>query len=156
MNRRFCRGALVLATIVFGGAVELSAQQAPQRGPGVKAPSPPAAAPATPRRTETIMYDSWTVSCQDTVGGSEKKKCSAVLQLIDQNRGKVVLTWVIGFDKDGHLMAVFKTPTMITFKTGDKVTGTGILVKNGLELKLGNAAVRRLGYVACEPQLCEA
>ena len=43
------------------------------------APTPPTppqpAAPASPVRTETIVYDNWTVICRDTVDGKTKKLC---------------------------------------------------------------------------------
>ncbi len=36
------------------------------------------------------------------------------------------------------------------------VSGGGIMIQNGLELKFGNGAARRMSYVSCGPQQCFA
>src|SRR5262245_13941259 len=70
--------------------------------------NPAAAAPAVPPRTETIVYDSWTVTCHE--GGTVKKTCLATLQVLDKDR-KVLLRWQIGFDKTSRLTTAIDVPT---------------------------------------------
>jgi invasion protein IalB len=94
-------------------------------------------------RTERIVYDSWTVTCTDTVEKASKKTCSAMLQVIEEKQRQVLLLWVIGRDNQGVLRTVFQSPT-------------GVQIPRGLELKFGNAAARTVPYAACTPQNCEA
>jgi invasion protein IalB len=111
-----------------------------------QAPSSPqqdTQAPSVPRRTETINYNSWTITCTDTVEKSSKKVCSGVLQVIEQKEKRVMFAWVIGRDNQGVLRTVMQTPT-------------GVLIANGVELKLGKAPIRTIPYTACEPQRCQA
>ena len=160
MFRQFCLALVLLAAVVIGGTDTVLAQAGKQdRGapkPGATQTTPAApATPSAPQRTETITYDAWTVNCHEIIGSSAKKTCSAITQLIEQSRRQVVLSWLIGTDKDGRLTSVFKAPTGIVRKH-DSGTTTGLLLKNGLELKLGNGAVRHLAYLSCDPQWCDA
>jgi invasion protein IalB len=106
-------------------------------------PSQEAAAPASPPRTETVTYDSWTVTCRDTVDAKTKKVCSGMLQIADQKSGQVLLVWIIGRNTEGALLSVLRSPT-------------GVLVQNGVELKIGGGAVRKLSYTSCDARQCEA
>ena len=150
-------GPLLLFLWTVGAATAQSpAKPSPSPTPQKAATEPAPKPSAAPERVETITYDNWTVTCRDTVDGSTKRSCSALFRVIDQNR-QLLLAWILGFDKEGKLTSFIRVPTGITAK--DNATGatsTGILVKNGVELKLGNAAARHLGFVACEPQWCEA
>lgn len=115
----------------------------------------PAPVATGPERVETTTYNSWTVTCQESLGIPSKKSCSALLRVIDQNH-QLLMAWLIGLDPNGKLTSVIRIPTGVTLT--DKASGakaTGILVKNGLDLKLGTA-VHHLTFVACEPQWCEA
>jgi invasion protein IalB len=103
----------------------------------------PPAAPSLPQRTETITYDNWTVTCRDTIGGTAKKVCSAMLQIVDQKQKSVIFAWLIGRNAEGALLTVMQTPT-------------GVLIQKGLELKVDNANVRRLNYSSCATESCEA
>jgi len=128
-------------------------QQPPQRPAGAATPAESAGQapvpsgtptpPEGPQRTETIVYDAWTVTCRDTVGAKTKKACSATLQVIDQEHRQVVFVWIIGRTAEGKLMTLLQTPT-------------GVQIQPGVELKVENGAVRKLNYVACEPGRCEA
>jgi invasion protein IalB len=95
-----------------------------------------------PVRTETTVYDRWTVTCQETLGSGAKKTCSAALRVVDQNQQLVIL-WEIGRTTDGKIKALMQTPT-------------GVMVQKGVDLKVGDAAVGKLDYAACVPQNCEA
>jgi len=109
--------------------------------PAAATPAP--ATPSAPVRTERIVYDSWTVTCTDTVEKTSKKTCSAVLQVIEEKQHQVLLLWVIGRDNQGVLRTVFQSPT-------------GVQIPRGLELKFGTAAARTVPYAACTPQNCES
>jgi invasion protein IalB len=143
-------GAVALG-VVLSGAIEAQSPK-PERGaqrPQTPAPAarPTTPAPATeaalPVRTETVVYNAWTVTCRDTVGGAAKPTCSADFKVIDKERRNVLLQWIIARNSEGTLFTVFQTPT-------------GILIQNGVDLKLGNAAARKLNYVACQPNGCES
>jgi invasion protein IalB len=130
----------------------------PQR-PTAQAQQRPAApaTPATPPRRETTQYDSWVVTCNEaTVSGAPKRSCIASLRVVTQNRG-VMLNWEIGPDPEGRWVTAIHVPSGLAMKDGDKVIGSPpILIPDGVELKFGNGAARRLSFVSCGPQQCMA
>jgi invasion protein IalB len=65
------------------------------------------------------------------------------MQAVDQNRRQVVMAWIFGHTPEGALTTVLRTPT-------------GVLLQRGVDLKLGDAAPRKLTYVNCDTQQCEA
>ena len=153
------RTTAVSCAWLFGTVAMVSAQQQrpptpPQRPPAAQpaapaaAPSAPAAAPTAPVRTEQITYDAWTVTCRDPTTAGAKKACSAVLslQVVQQNRRQPLGAWILGKNNDGVLTSVLQTPQI----------QTGVLIQKGIEFKLGNAAPRKLSYVVCAAQRCEA
>ncbi len=158
-----------VATALHEGQLRLAQapatrQQTPGAVPGRPAPAAPArqtpagAAPAAqsePRRVETTVYDSWVVTCQDNVGGTAKRTCLASMRVMNQNR-KVLLNWQLGSNQEGHYVAAIHVPSGLPVKKDNQVVRSAILVGNGVELKFGNAAARRLNYVSCGPQQCVA
>ena len=130
----------------------------PQR-PTAQAQQRPAApaTPATPPRRETTQYDSWVVTCNEaSVSGAPKRSCIASLRVVAQNRG-VMLNWEIGSDPEGRWITAIHVPSGLAMKDGDKVIGSPpILIPDGVELKFGNGAARRLSFVSCGPQQCMA
>jgi invasion protein IalB len=96
-----------------------------------------------PVRTETITYDSWTVTCRITGEPPPKRTCSGTLQLVDKSNGRVLFAWIFGKDNQGILQTVMQTPT-------------GVQILNGVELKFSNAQARKIAYTICDPQHCEA
>jgi invasion protein IalB len=152
---RSCKLGLIVAATLMAGCAMAWAQQSPSRktparpsqnqpavAPSAPAPDVPAAS-AAPQRTETVTYDSWTVTCNETVETRSRKTCSALMKVSDQKSGDVLLVWLVGRNNEGALLTVMRTVT-------------GVLLQKGVELKLGNAAVRRLNYVKCDPIQCEA
>jgi invasion protein IalB len=135
------------AEVMTGGAEQRATPQIAQLPRQPQAPAKtPAAAPAAPadgapQRTETIVYDSWTVTCRE--GGNVKRACSTTLQLVDQEKRQVLFSWIIGHTPEGTLMTFLQTPT-------------GVQIQKGVELKIENGAVRKLNYILCEPGRCEA
>jgi invasion protein IalB len=101
------------------------------------------APPAAPVRTETIVYDQWTVMCHDRLDGSVRRTCNAILKVVDPSRNQVVLAWMIARGADSRIETVIQTPT-------------GVQVQRGLTLKLGERAPRTISFTSCEPQNCEA
>jgi invasion protein IalB len=150
------RAALGPSTLVpIKDAAAPIVREAQSRNPPATAPAPPPAAQPAPQRTETIVYDSWTVTCQE--GGTAKKTCVATLQVLDKDRRLVLLSWQIGFDKSSRLTTAIQIPTGLAVKDEkqQRVSG-GISIKNGVSLKLGTSAVRQLAFLTCAPQQCEA
>lgn len=125
------------------------------RPPAPAATAPARAAPEAPHRVETTQYDSWVVTCEDTVGGTAKKTCIANLRVVNQDKG-TVLNWQIGLNEEGHFVTAIHIPSALTIKNGDKTVGGPISIPSGVELKFGNGAVRRLNFVTCGPQQCIA
>lgn len=100
-----------------------------------------AAAAEAPQRIETTVYDTWTVTCRDLA--DKKNACTAVLRVADNDSGNVVLVWAVGKDASNKLTAVIQAPT-------------GVQLEPGLMLKVGKAAGRKFGYVACSQRQCDA
>src|SRR5205823_8960598 len=103
--------------------------------------------PPQPVRTETITYDTWTVTCRDTPDGRTRKVCTATLPMIvgQQNQQVPLGAWIIGRNNEGALISVLQTPQV----------NIGVMVSKGLELKLGNANPHPIGFTVCNPQRCE-
>ena len=115
------------------------------------AQSKQAVAPAS-QHTESVNFNHWVVTCQDV---ASKKACVGNLQLLG-SEGKPIANWQIGVDKDNNLMSVIQVSAGLAAKSKDNKVSTGLLIKNGVEVKLGASAARRLSYVDCNPQICEA
>jgi len=96
-----------------------------------------------PQRIETVIYDSWRVTCRDVVGVKDKKNCSAMLQVTEPKQKRVVFAWVLGYDNKGTLTAEFQTPV-------------GVQLLRGVELKLGQAQVRKVSFITCTGRACAA
>lgn len=141
-------GALVIAlgivfALQFGDTASQKSTSEAQRSaaPSSGAASKPGA--TVPVRTETITYDSWTVTCRITEEQTPKRACSGALQLSDKSSGRVLFAWIIGRDNQGVLQTVMQTPT-------------GVQILNGVEIKIANTQARKIGYTICDPQHCEA
>jgi invasion protein IalB len=136
-----------IATTVAGPSIELNRRFAQAQTPTPAQPAAPATSPAPPvsQRTETINYDNWTVTCREAIEGPTKgkKACSALLQVADQNKKNIVFIWLIGRNTAGALLTVAQVPT-------------GVLIQNGVELKIGSGKARVLSYNNCSAQNCEA
>ena len=86
-------------------------------------------------------FGSWQVRCQN--GNAATKLCTAVLEVVDNKSKQVLMAWIVGPDPKGGLQTVFQTPS-------------GVLVGNGIDIKIANAATRHLNYMSCMPQQCTA
>jgi invasion protein IalB len=122
---------------------EIMAQTNPPATTTAPAQSPPAA-PAPPQRTETINYDSWTLTCQQPLDKSTKMKCVGSLKVLDQQPPhRLLMSWLVGRASNGALQSVIATPT-------------GVQIQSGVALKLGAQPPRKLTFVSCGPDECAA
>lgn len=141
-------GAVTVAQTQQAQAQPRAVQNPPAQGaPAQGAPAQaPAAAPAGPVKTETQSFDNWVLTCQELppAAGAKtgKKTCFAVLRVSDNQSKRVVLVWKIG--RDGK-----DVPTIAL------TTPTGVLVRDGVDLVLGQNA-RKLAYQWCSASECEA
>jgi invasion protein IalB len=142
-----------LAFFALSGSVAPIAQaQTNLRGALAEAKPAPGAPPVS-QHVESVNFDHWVVTCQDAAG---KKVCSAGLRILGGGGKQVIANWQVGYDKDNHLVSVLQVPTGLAAKSKEGKVSSGISMKNGLEMKLGAGAARRLAYVACNAQFCEA
>lgn len=130
--------------LIFSAAVQLALVASP---PAASAQQrPPAATPATsPQRTETIRYDGWNVTCQDTVGGTAKRTCLASFAVADDQK-RQILKWLVTRNQQGALVFIVQAPQ----------TSAGISIDAGLQVKLGAAGPRKLNYSMCASNHCQA
>src|SRR4051812_24273071 len=110
MSRTFTASRIVqmlcvfLIAVLFVDRSFMNPIRAEEAKPKAKAKSPPPAAPkAAEIRTETITYDTWTVSCRDTLDGKTRKICSAQLPMVamQQNQQVQLGAWMIGRNSEG-------------------------------------------------------
>lgn len=87
-------------------------------------------------------YGNWQMRCHAGAVG-DKKSCVGVLEVIDAKKHQLILGWLMGLNGKGGITSTFQTPT-------------GVLVARGVDLQLGNSAVRHLDYSACGANGCEA
>jgi invasion protein IalB len=111
-------------------------------GQQTAAAQPPPSAPQVPTRVEILNFDNWAVTCSEFADGPRTKRCSALLQILQQNTNQTVFTWTVGIDEHKQLMAVLQTPT-------------GIVIPPGIELKIGKST-QKIPFASCEPGRCVA
>ncbi|TBW36585.1 hypothetical protein EYW49_13375 [Siculibacillus lacustris] len=121
-------------------------QASAQTKPAVPTPAP-ATAPATekppqPTRTEIVTFENWRMTCNE-FAESKKRTCVGQLQATKPETGQLLFGWTIGFNAEGVLESAI-------------VTLTGVAIPKGLDLRFGQAAVRKLSYATCEPTYCTA
>jgi invasion protein IalB len=100
-------------------------------------------APQIPTRVEILNFDNWAVTCNEFADGPRTKRCSALLQILQQNTNQTVFTWTVGIDEHKQLVAVIQTPT-------------GVTIAPGVELKVGKLPVQKIPFASCEPGRCVA
>ncbi len=144
-------GVAVLLAAAAGGAYyagTLSSVQATQQSQApAQAPAPPQQAPAQ-QAAQAIQwrtigtFGSWEARCT-TPPGRTTQLCTTVLQIINNQNKNVLMSWIVGPDEKGALQSIFQTPT-------------GVMIANGVDIKIGNAAARKVSYQSCNPQQCTA
>lgn len=121
-----------------------------------KPAAPQAAAPPPSIRTESINFNAWSVTCQEAVGTGAKKTCVASLRVLSSDGRIVLLNWQIGYGRDRRMMSAFQVPLGLSVRDENQQATRGILVKDGLDIKIGASPVKRIGYSTCDLQVCEA
>src|SRR5262249_32619006 len=123
-------------------------QEAQSKKPVAAPPAtPPSAHPAPPPPEHNVQGSR---SGTGPRGGARKKTCLATLQVLDKDRRQVLLRWQIGFDKTSRLTTAIDVPTGLLV-TDDKTQtkSSGISIKQGVELKLGDRPVRNVAFRIC-------
>lgn len=118
---------------------------APSAANAEPAAAPPAAtAPLVPSRTEILNFENWAVTCNEFADGAHPRRCSALLQVMqqntNQNTNQVVFTWSVGMDDRKQMIAVMQTPT-------------GVVIAPGVELKIGKVT-QKIPFTSCDSGRC--
>lgn len=101
---------------------------------------PDSLAQTADRKTVTIQYGGWKVTCDET-GGSEV--CSAAFRVMNRETNATILTWMVGRGSDGQLLTEFFVPTEI-------------LITPGVSMVLEDGPAYKADFVACGRQACKA
>ncbi len=144
---RRARWAGVAVALCAGLMIPPSSAQTPTPKPAAAAPKSAASAPApaasSPRRTETIVYDNWTVTCHDSLSKDAQRSCAANLRIVNNKTQQNLLVWEIGNDATGKPTFALRVPL-------------GVLTRPGIVLTVGAGKPRKIDYVLCDPKGCEA
>jgi invasion protein IalB len=92
------------------------------------------------RKTVTMQYGGWKVTC-DEAGSSSV--CSAAFRVVNRETNATILTWMVGRGSDGQLLTEFFVPTEI-------------LIKPGVSMVLEDGPAYTADFVACGRQACKA
>jgi len=119
------------------------AQNAPQANASQttagRAPTPP----QIPTRTEILNFDNWAVTCNEFADGPRARRCSALLQILQQNTNQIVFTWTVALDERKQPVAVMQTPT-------------GVVIPPGVELRVGKLPSQKIPFASCDTGRCVA
>lgn len=144
-------GVAVLLVAAAGGAYyigTLSSSQATQQSPApaqasASSQQAPAQQAAPAMQWRTIgTFGSWEARCT-TPPGQTAQLCTTLLQIINNQNKSVLMSWIVGPDEKGVLQSILQTPT-------------GVMIANGVEIKVGNAPARKVSYQSCNTQQCTA
>jgi invasion protein IalB len=114
-------------------------QNAPQTNAGQAAQAPA----QVPTRTEILNFENWAVTCNEFADGPKAKRCSALLQILQQNTNQIVFTWTVALDDRKQLVAIMQTPT-------------GVVIPPGVELRVGKLPSQKVPFASCDPGRCIA
>ena len=118
------------------------AQNSPNTAPS--APSEQQApTPKIPIRKEISRFDNWIVTCNEFQDGSTTRKCSALLEVIQDKTQRPVFSWTIEVNEKKQLVSVFQTPT-------------GVAIAPGVQLRIGKSPARTIPFASCETGHCVA
>jgi invasion protein IalB len=122
-------------------AVPTGPQNAPQTNSGQAGQAP--APPQVPTRTEILNFENWAVTCNEFADSPKAKRCSALLQILQQNTNQIVFTWTVALDDRKQLVAIMQTPT-------------GVVIPPGVELRVGKLPSQKIPFASCDPGRCIA
>lgn len=116
-----------------------NAAQANQGQAAAQAPTPP----QIPTRTEILNFENWAVTCNEFADAPRAKRCSALLQILQQNTNQIVFTWTVAMDDHKQLVAIMQTPT-------------GVVIQPGVELRVGKFPPQKIPFASCDSGHCIA
>jgi invasion protein IalB len=99
--------------------------------------------PKIPIRKEISRFDNWIVTCNEFQDGSTTRKCSALLEVIQDKTQRPVFSWTIEVNEKKQLISVFQTPT-------------GVAIAPGVQLRIGKSPARTIPFASCETGHCVA
>jgi len=136
-------GVLITVPGLDGAFAQKSDNQNKQFGPRVQQGQPGQQVPAT----ETIgTFGSWTIQCEKSQGQDGARQCGMVQSTKSEKNPKAALTLIIGKMKQGDKMV-----TMMRV-----MAPIGVFLPTGVALEIDGAAVGRVPFTRCAPQLCMA
>jgi invasion protein IalB len=97
---------------------------------------------AADRKTVTMQYGGWKVTCDET-GDQSRPVCSAAFRVFDKNTNNTILTWLVGHSRDGRLLSEFYVPTEV-------------LIGPGVSMVLEDGPAYKADFVACGRSACKA
>lgn len=124
-------------------AGENSRAIAPHANSGQAPAAQASAPPQIPTRTEILNFENWAVTCNEFADSPKAKRCSALLQILQQNTNQIVFTWTVAMDDRKQLVAVMQTPT-------------GVVISPGVELRVGKLPSQKIPFASCDPGRCIA
>lgn len=95
---------------------------------------------AADRKTVSIQYGGWKVTCDE---GGDKSVCSAAFRILDQNTRQTILTWLVGRSSDDRLLTEFFVPTEV-------------MIGPGVSVSLEDGPAYTADFVACGKSACKA
>jgi len=100
-------------------------------------------APAAAQGTVRAVYDDWQIRCENPPG-AQNEQCGLFQSVVAEDRANVGITVLVlkTADQKSRLMRV-QAPL-------------GVLLPNGLGLKIDNTDIGRVGFVRCLPRGCYA
>jgi invasion protein IalB len=119
------------------------AQNAPQTNSSQTTAGQAPAHPQIPTRTEILNFENWAVTCNEFADGPRARRCSALLQILQQNTNQIVFTWTVALDERKQLVAVMQTPT-------------GVVIPPGVELRVGKLPSQKIPFASCDSGRCIA
>jgi invasion protein IalB len=153
-NWKFRRMACIAATIagLAGGAAATFAQQA-QPPADVKKFGPRVNQPGDRPKPEVVgNFGDWNIQCEDTTVKSAdgkdaaKRVCGMVQSVQDEKRKAIGVTIILRKETQND-----KTLTMMQV-----IAPVGVYLPLGVALEVDSAAVGRVPFTRCAPQLCIA
>jgi invasion protein IalB len=119
------------------------AQNAPQTNSSQTTAGQAPTHPQIPTRTEILNFENWAVTCNEFADGPRARRCSALLQILQQNTNQIVFTWTVALDERKQPVAVMQTPT-------------GVVIPPGVELRVGKLPSQKIPFASCDSGRCVA
>jgi invasion protein IalB len=124
-------------------AGQAAAQPATTAGQAPAAAAQAPAPPQVPTRIEILNFENWAVTCNEFADGPRSKRCSALLQILQQNTNQTVFSWTVALDERKQAVATMQTPT-------------GVAIPPGIELRVGKFPAQKIPFASCDTGRCVA